>query len=265
MAAGERQPGHRLAVCPPIWNLLPVIRLLPFLDASGARQMALDEALLETAQGPTARLYAWSPAAVSLGYFQAFAPIAAQLPPGMAVVRRITGGGAIWHEHEVTYSVVGILGQDGFPARSQDLYAPLHAAVLAELAPWGVAVVRQGQTVGDRRYQQEPRCFASPAMDDLVHADGGKILGSAARARGNRFLLHGSLKLATNPWDGERVAPCGVEAETAKRTLLVGIARAFGTVRDGALTAIEQQAAARIEQERYGSSAWVERREGPRA
>ncbi|MCK6489443.1 MAG: hypothetical protein L6R48_14145 [Planctomycetes bacterium] len=240
-------------------------RLLAPLAAPGATQMSLDEALLETAEVPTLRFYSWQPAAVSLGCFQDHAAIAPALPAGMAVVRRITGGGAIWHQHEVTYSLVGTLGRDGLPQRTAELYPLVHRAVLAELERRGARLAVQPATVGDRRYRAEPRCFASPAADDLVAPGAGKALGSAARARGARVLLHGSLKTASNPWDGAVVASCGLDPEQARAALAAGICAALGwEPRPGELTAAEQDRAALLERVRYGSPDWVERRAGPR-
>lgn len=236
------------------------------MTAPGPMQMALDEALLEQAPTITLRLYTWEPPAVSLGYFQDYASISPRLPPGMAVVRRITGGGAIWHEHEVTYALAGVLGEAGLPERTRDLYPLLHGAIRTELARRGAPLLAQPDTVGDRRYALEPRCFASPAADDLVHADGGKALGSAARARGSRVLVHGSLKLATNPWDGPAVAACGLDAVAAGEALVAGIANALRlTVEPGSLTAAEEHARERILQERYADDGWVVERRGPRA
>lgn len=242
-----------------------MIRLLPTLTADGPEQMARDEALLEEAAVATLRLYRWQPLAVSLGCFQDHAASTAGLPAGVAVVRRITGGGAIWHADEVTYCLAGRLGADGFPARARDLYPLIHGAVLAALARRGAALALQPLGVGDRRYAAEPRCFASPAADDIVHADGGKALGSAARARGERFLLHGSLKLRSNPWDGPAVTGCGLAWEDAAAALREGIAGALGTaLAPGGWTATELAAAARIRRARYADDAWVARRSGPR-
>ena len=228
--------------------------------------MALDEALLENSTITTVRIYTWNPPAVSVGYFQEYAAIAAKLPAGMTVVRRITGGGAIWHQHEVTYSLVGILGQAGLPLRTTDLYPLLHGAIRSALARRGAPLLAQLETIGDRRYADEPRCFASPAADDLVHADGGKALGSAARARGTRVLVHGSLKLATNPWDGPAVAACGLSADAAGEALLEGISMALGEpLQPGVLTAEEERQRDQLLTLRYGTDAWVVHRKGPRA
>ena len=79
-------------------------RLLETWDADGAFHMGLDEALLlEGGDAPILRLYTWRPAALSLGYFQRHADVAA-LSSCDAVVRRMTGGGAIHHEGEHTLS-----------------------------------------------------------------------------------------------------------------------------------------------------------------
>jgi lipoate-protein ligase A len=246
-----------------------LVRLLPRLDADGPTHMATDEALLEAAACPTLRLYRWRPATVSLGYFQDFAQIAARLPrqggSAMPVVRRITGGGAIWHEHEVTYCLVGVLGEHGLPTRVRDCYPLLHGAALAALNARGARLGRQRSSVGDRRYSDEPRCFASPAADDLVAHDGGKALGSAGRARGVRVLIHGSLKLASNPWDGDAVAACGLSWDVAAEALQEAFAAALGaTFTAGDLDTAERAACERILGERYGDAAWVEARRGPR-
>ncbi|MBA3685536.1 MAG: lipoate--protein ligase family protein [Planctomycetes bacterium] len=244
-------------------------RLLPTTCGDGPEQMSCDEALLTAATVPTLRLYRWDPATVSLGCFQEWPAIARTLPPSMrpggTVVRRITGGGAIWHEHEVTYALVGRLGHDGFPSQARDLYPLLHAAVAHRLRLHGSQPQRQDQAAGDRHYREEPRCFASPAIDDLVADGGGKLLGSAARARGERVLIHGSLKLASNPWDGATVSGCGLSWEDAAAALRDGIAEALGArLESGEWTAAEIAARDAIRNARYSDERWVTERIGPR-
>ena len=77
-------------------------------DGAPGFHMALDEALLAPETPPTLRFYQWEQATLSLGYFQPFEEMRS-LPPelrAMPVVRRLTGGGAIVHERELTYSLV---------------------------------------------------------------------------------------------------------------------------------------------------------------
>lgn len=242
-----------------------MLRLLPYLDADGPTQMATDEALLESATAPCLRIYRWTPATVSLGYFQEYATIAPLLPPGMPIVRRITGGGAIWHEHEVTYCLVGKLGCAGWPPRVRDCYPLLHAAIRQALLHTGAKLTQQVTSVGDRRYRHEPRCFASPAADDLIHNDGGKVLGSAGRVRGEQVLVHGSLKLASNPWDGPAVSSCGLSFEQAAQMMTTAFAAALRQpLVPAEWTADEIAARKRIQAVRYGNGEWVTSRRGPR-
>lgn len=226
--------------------------------------MAWDEALLDTSSGSVLRLYRWEPPAVSLGYFQEAAPIRRQLPAGVDLVRRITGGGAIWHEHEITYALAAEVGV--VPERPAELYHRLHQAIQASVERRGGQLRRQPTSVGDRRYRDEPRCFASPATDDLLAVDGGKVLGSAARRRGSRVLVHGSLKLASNPWDGTSAAGCGLAPTAATAALLEGIGEAFALQLDqDRPTPAETTAAELILGQRYADDRWVEHRDGPRA
>ncbi len=249
----------------------PPVRRLPDLTGPGPLQMAADEALLEAAVEPTIRLYSWTPATVSLGYFQDYATVCADLAatghPLPALVRRITGGGAIWHEHELTYALVAVVGRD-LPVQPAAMYARIHGAIRAALTARGAVLDRQEATTGDRRYRDEPRCFASPAAEDLILAQ-GKVLGSAARVRGDRVLIHGSLKLASNPWDGDVVAGCGLSVALAAEALVSGLATALGgdggaNVAAGEWTAAELSARQRIEKTRYHDDTWVRLRQGPR-
>src|SRR5512145_3061472 len=119
-----------------------------FLDsgpASGARNMAIDEGLLaEAAAGkapPLLRLYTWSPPAVSLGRFQDAAGsvnAGACRERGIDIVRRITGGRAVLHDQELTYSVIA--PADGlFPDDVLGTYKMIAAALLAGLRNLGIA------------------------------------------------------------------------------------------------------------------------------
>lgn len=241
-----------------------VIHVLPDLDADGPEQMCRDEALLAVGPTPCLRLYRFAPPTLSLGYFQDFAAINATLPLPMPIVRRITGGGTIWHEHEITYAVVVEAGVDGLPQRTADLYPLLHGHIAAVLAQENIVAQRQAVTVGDRRYHAEPRCFASPAADDLISGS-GKMLGSAARTRGPRVLVHGSLKLATNPWDGPAVSGCGLDATSAASALRRGLIAALGgDAVEVAWPDEVQEETRRLRALRYATDAWTRNREGPR-
>lgn len=142
--------------------------------------MALDEALLtrhiEGAVGPVLRLYGWSPPAVSIGYAQDWNSDVAQdacARHGVAVVRRITGGGAVFHNHEVTYSMVGPVSFFG---------GDIEKSFLA---------VSRALAAGLRRLGLEAE-FA-PINDLLIN--GKKISGNAQVRRDGTILQHGTVLL----------------------------------------------------------------------
>jgi lipoyl(octanoyl) transferase len=162
----------------------------------GARNMAIDEALLEAAldRGDCAvRWYRWRSATVSLGYFQE-SRAAAAIPAfaGLDVVRRLTGGGAILHHHEWTYSCA--LGADHPLSRDPSrIYELVHARIIAGLAQVGVdAAALRGSN--NASAEGEFLCFGRGDCRDVV-LRGHKIVGSAQRRRRGAVLQHGSLLL----------------------------------------------------------------------
>ena len=142
--------------------------------------MGLDEAILDSvSQGlclPTLRFYGWDPPAVSLGYFQGLQEeidIEACRAFGIDAVRRITGGGAVFHHHEVTYSIVIPLEHPLARASIIDSYRLLLAGIIEGLAELGI--------------QAE---FAP--INDIVSA-GKKISGNAQTRKNGCILQHGTI------------------------------------------------------------------------
>jgi lipoate-protein ligase A len=160
---------------------------------TGVRNMALDEALLEGAleRGEcTVRWYRWSAATVSLGYFQPAdaAHTIAELS-GLPIVRRLTGGGAILHHHEWTYSCTVPPGHP-LAESPTSIYARVHEQVVRALAEQGIHATLRGEALAER--EGEFLCFGRGDARDIVIA-GQKILGSAQRRRRGAVLQHGSL------------------------------------------------------------------------
>jgi len=160
---------------------------------SGPRNMAVDEALLEGGR-PVLRFYAWSEPTVSLGYFQRYADReshpASRLCP---VVRRRSGGGAIVHDRELTYSLV--LPHDSpLVAQRLELYAAIHRSFITVLRQFGVAAEFSGVEQGGKDIFL---CFQRLSVHDVVVRQRGKILkilGSAQyRNKAGSVLQHGSL------------------------------------------------------------------------
>ena len=163
--------------------------------------MARDEALLQhVGRGlapPTLRLYQWDPATVSLGYFQSFAEIREQPKTirAMPVVRRLTGGGAIIHDEELTYSLVLPTAHPLLKQGPLRLYALVHDAVVAMLADRGVTAGRVGCAPQSNGRHGPFLCFDRRHPLDVAVA-GQKVLGSAQRRTADAVLQHGSLQLA---------------------------------------------------------------------
>lgn len=159
--------------------------------------MALDEVLLQQAlrdRTPTLRFYAWSEATLSLGYFQPWAdryqhPASRHCP----VVRRASGGGAILHDHELTYSFAVPI-PEVVRGRPTELYRSVHSSLLSTLEKWGV----RGTLFGSRpEIHDEFLCFQRRSPGDVLLGD-HKIAGSAQRRAGSAVLQHGSLLLRSS-------------------------------------------------------------------
>lgn len=238
--------------------------------------MALDEALLHSVDSPpTLRFYRWRPAGLSLGYFQSFGRIP-EVAQEHVVVRRITGGGAIFHDDEITFSLAidgGLLPPD-VPV-SYDL---IHGAIAAALADHGIPAAPRGPRAtgddGEASCDASPRphsfwCFASTSCEDLVTPDGAKIVGSAQRrihAGVERVLHHGSLVLTAR----DPNSFCGSVAATVDpRTVEVALQESIGAriaealqlqPRAGTPTLAELQHAEELSKTRYRAETFLRRR-----
>lgn len=176
-------------------------RLIHTSPASGAWNMAVDEAILEGVQSssspPTLRLYAWQPGCLSLGYAQPVADVdeAALAAQGWELVRRPTGGRAILHTDELTYSVIGPADEPRLAGGVLESYQRLSAALLRALE--SLEVPAQGQkkkAPGAPQTDPNPVCFEAPS-DYEITVDGRKLVGSAQARRKLGVLQHGSLPL----------------------------------------------------------------------
>jgi lipoate-protein ligase A len=210
------------------------LRLITHASRSAGRtQMALDALLLERAaerQISSCRWYQWSGPTISLGYFQA------ELPPelrarfaGLPVVRRLTGGGAILHHHELTYSLA-LAPRHPLSADPRRLYDLVHEAVIVELHRQGVSVGLRGDSRPD--LGENYLCFARGDSFDVV-CGGLKVLGSAQRRRRGAVLQHGSLLWARSEWAPEFPGICDladvrVDEATVAQALKRGLVEVLG-------------------------------------
>jgi lipoate-protein ligase A len=176
----------------------PQLRVIFDPPATGAWNMAVDEALLlsDEHDGLTLRFYEWAEPTLSLGYFQAVAerdrhPASLNCP----IVRRASGGGAIVHDRELTYSLFAPVPQR-FGASAQALYSVVHQSLCEVLTDWGLHAQQYAPTRLPNEQEAEPfLCFQRRSPGDVVLAE-HKICGSAQRRHLSRILQHGSLLLA---------------------------------------------------------------------
>ena len=210
MSKGAESPYHPVTL-PPTHPHTPTTAGGRLLRLGGrlAWNMALDEALLtcgSRADGPprpVLRFYTWTGPAVTLGRFQQAGSVDLVLcqARGIAVVRRPTGGRAVYHDTDLTYSLLfpeTLLGRSSIRAS----YARLTAAMGAVLAdrPFlplsGRTLAEHWIAAGSRPESAAPRgdCFAHVAAADVT-LEGRKVIGSAQVRRGGWVLQQGSIRL----------------------------------------------------------------------
>jgi len=212
-------------------------RYLDTGPARGAENMAMDEKLLADAVKagavPVLRFYSWSPPAVSLGRFQeeaASVNAAACRRHGFDIVRRITGGRAVLHRYELTYSVISPIDNRLFPNDVLGTYKVIAAGLLAGFIHLGVPAEMVSPS-GDRadmvpRDPKGPSCFSSPSWYEIL-VQGKKIAGSAQRRVAGAFLQHGSILLDYDPGLESEVIPGGGRS-TAVTCIRQELGRAVG-------------------------------------
>ena len=175
-------------------------RLIPYRELAPAANMAVDEAIMHLALRPTLRFYGWDPPGISLGRFQKPGKELRLLQrAGLPAVRRMTGGGAIVHWHELTYSLCLPLDHPLIAdITARESYRVLHGPILLVLHELGIAAEARPGAEPDPPDGGRPfLCFDRATELDLVVA-GKKLLGSAQRRARGRLLQHGSLILAPN-------------------------------------------------------------------
>lgn len=206
---------------------------------SGARNMAIDEALLhgcarDEKLAPALRFYDWNPSCLSLGRFQRVADVPSlardDFPFAFDWVRRPTGGRAVWHQNAITYCVV--LREELLPPNAQSVVGAYEwlsrafldglfslgvTAQLSPLAPRESASTREGAT-------RDSNCFENATRSDFL-ASGKKIIGAAQMRRDGVVLQHGSILLSINEvaW---QAAGGAMKSAVALRDLGVAASRA---------------------------------------
>ncbi len=250
-------------------------RLLIDPPASGPRNMAVDEALLASsaAGAITLRVYAWQPATLSLGYFQAAQERAAHVASrDCAVVRRASGGGAILHDQELTYSLT-MPCADRFGNRAAEVYRSVHRSLIETLATWNinaklVAELTPADVLAATAESDPFLCFLRRSPEDIVVA-GAKIVGSAQRRHSGALLQHGSVLLARSRFAPELPglaevaehlpAPICFDLFLERWLPILQQSLSLSFTR-GSLTASEEVAANEWESDRFATDEWTNKR-----
>jgi lipoyl(octanoyl) transferase len=189
------------------------VRLLNDPAMAGVVNMARDEALLthvgNGSSPPTLRLYEWTEPTISLGYFQRIEDCESltENVRNLPTVRRLTGGGAILHDGELTYSLVIPADHELVGGQPTRLYRMVHDAIIACFADANIAVQVAGRSDGSGPTKGPFFCFARrheldvviPAYDkDSLNVGDAKVAGSAQRRTREAILQHGSIILKRN-------------------------------------------------------------------
>jgi lipoate-protein ligase A len=246
--------------------------------------MAIDEAILHAVAAgqalPTLRFYAWEPPCLSLGRAQKASDVdsAALEAAGFGLVRRPTGGKAILHIDELTYSVVAPQAEPRLAGGILESYRRLSTGLVRGLERLNVPEI-----VADQRAARDrpagPVCFEVPS-DYEITVGGRKLVGSAQMRAQGAVLQHGALPLygdiaricpllVTHPNpDAVRARAATVEMATSKRVswdeaaeaLAAGFAEMLNLrLEPGTLTREEQSQAARLRAAKYATDAWTRR------
>jgi len=264
-------------------------RLLVTEPTDGATNMAIDEAIWRGRRAgtspPTLRFFAWAPPTVSLGYGQRLddhVDAAACARLGVGLVRRPTGGSAIYHdgpERELTYSVAATAEDLGVGDDLLLTYEWIGRALRRGLRALGA----EAELMAARRPEglSPAFCFARTATYEL-EIDGRKVVGSAQRRQGTSFLQHGAVLLGVDeprlrtlfPRTRDPLATLTtLEAALGRRPGFDEVAAALGTAFEAehdltlapdGLTRTEVEAMERLAHDKYRTGEWTHRAAGPR-
>lgn len=231
--------------------------------SNGAWQMAIDESLLRSASetsAPTLRFYRWSPATLSIGYFQNLADRAQHVASQECqLVRRASGGGAILHDREWTYSFVTPTS-DRF-GNSHFHYLAFHETLQECLREFQIEV----NLFADQDSSDAFLCFQRRSSGDVMLGD-YKIAGSAQRRWQRSLLQHGSVLLETSPFAPElpgivELAGFNLELTVLRDTWLERLSLRLKTnFERELLTDKEREVAEQLVQTKFGTTIWTQRR-----
>jgi lipoate-protein ligase A len=269
----------------------PTWRLIVSSPGTGAWNMALDEAILESAANrnslPTLRLYSWSPPCISLGYAQPVSQIDLQRLHSFKwdIVRRPSGGRAILHTDELTYSVAAPIDDPHFCGGVLESYRHISKGLVQALTNLHLEIEIQPEVQLSDAEREQAICFEMPSSYEIT-ASGKKLVGSAQVRRKGGVLQHGSLPLGGDiaricqvlscPDEEERTRAAShlrerattmeqllgksVSWQDAVNAMVEGFEAALGIHLDQQiLTKVEIERAEALCKQKYEQQEWIER------
>jgi len=177
-------------------------RVIEDIPRDGTANMAIDRAILAACESsevlPTLRLYSWERPTLTVGYAQNIdreIDFEKCLEQGIQVVRRPTGGRALLHHHEVTYSFTAPIPHPKFPPSLYGVYKVISQALIEGLVEVGV---KDAVLASSKKAKKDYLSFHSPScLSSINHWEievrGAKLVGSAQRRTKNAFLQQGSI------------------------------------------------------------------------
>ncbi|MFC7440931.1 lipoate--protein ligase family protein [Laceyella putida] len=268
---------------------MDVWRFIPYEAYTPAQNMAIDEAILQLHREgnvpPTIRFYGWTQPTLSIGYFQKakkeidFVKLREK---GFGFVRRMTGGRAVLHDQELTYSVIAREDHPLMPATVSESYRVISQGLLAGFRRLGLEAYLAPPKTEGRSGVASSACFDSPSDYELV-VGGRKVAGSAQTRQRGVILQHGSILLDLDAdalfdvliFPSERVrhrlkqsfvekavairqlAEREIDLEECKRAFYEGFGEGMGIqLKPGALTEEEWERAQQLIETRYAHDEW---------
>ena len=166
-------------------------------ENNGYINMSMDEAVMmglkDHHSTPVLRIYKWKPPTISIGYFQSASDIDFENieKDGVGVVRRLTGGRAVLHDEELTYSIL-FTEEDFSPFKKREIFIFIARCLVDALNLIGIDSKIVEKTKGDLK---SPNCFASPAQYEIEAMKEGKLIGSAQMIKNGVVVQHGAIPL----------------------------------------------------------------------
>jgi len=227
-------------------------RLINFELHDAYTNMAIDEAIFvmreKLSLPPTLRFYSWQPPAISIGYFDPF--LNEYKKRELIFVRRFTGGGAILHKDEMTYSLTCSLRYFPFLKDAIKAQRIIHHAIIMGLNNIGISAKLNEKEAEPNSYF----CFVKPTSFDVVK-EKKKIAGSAQRRKNKAFFQHGSILL------NNEVLPRNIDKKEIVKNLIIGFERELKIrILPGELTKEEIELSRKLKERKYARDEWNYRR-----